>query len=359
MLDKKKYIKNYTLDRLKQELEQSGFEKYRSEQIFNGIYVNRKGSFEEIGNLPKDLVDFLEKNFNIGVFGSYSMRKSADGSIKLLYKLEDGNSIEAVYMPWHDEDNPERVTLCISSMAGCPLECAFCATGTMGLIRNLETAEIVDQILETEKIIGKKINNIVFMGMGEPLMNFRKVEDAIEILTDEKNKLLSRRKITLSTSGIPEKITRLADIKKPVKLAISLHATTNGSREKIMPIAKSHNLQKLLDSVELYYRATKMPITYEYIPFKDYNDSEEDAKRLAKIAKRVPSRVNLIPFNDISFTGAGGISAQLKPLSPEEMQAFGNSIRKHGGIVVIRDTFGKDIEGACGQLALSEGKNND
>jgi len=197
------------------------------------------------------------------------------------------------------------------------------------------------------------------MGMGEPLMNFRAVAESIDILTDEKTKLLSRRKITMSTAGLPEKIIKLAEIKRSVKLAISLHATTNGTREKIMPIAKSHNLQKLFDSVEHYYRKTKMPITYEYIPFKNFNDSEEDAKRLAKISKRVPSRVNLIPFNDISFTGASGIAAELKPLTSEEMIEFSNEIRRHGGFAILRDTFGKDIEGACGQLALSEGKKDE
>jgi len=241
-------------------------------------------------------------------------------------------------------------------MAGCPLACAFCATGTLGFKRNLSSGEIVEQILLVEKELGYKITNIVFMGMGEPLMNYGNVVRAIDILTEERNKLLRRKKITLSTAGIPGKIIRLADEEKPVKLALSLHATTNGLRSKIMPLAEKNDLTTLMDSIEYYYRKTKLDITYEYILFDGLNDSDEDINRLAKIARRVPSRVNIIPFNDISFTAPVGIAAELHPAPREKMEYFASRLRQQGIPVILRDTFGGDIEAACGQLALSEGK---
>ena len=350
-----KYVKNYNPVELEHVLISAGFEKYRASQLLNGIYVEKSENFHDISTLPIELKDYLRDNFTFNSLKVKRIRKSSDSSVKYLFELADGKSVEAVYMPWFDESDGiiERVTLCISSMAGCPVECAFCATGTMGFIRNLETAEIIDQILFVEKDLNTKITNIVFMGMGEPLLNFNNVAKSIELLTLPQNKMLSRKRITLSTVGITAKIKHLADSKNPVKLAISLHATTNGFREKIIPMAKGVKLNDLMDAVEYYYRKTKLPITYEYIPFEGMNDSDEDAKRLAKILKRVPSRVNIIPFNDISFTGAGGFSAQLKPTKSDRILEFGAAVKSYGGAVTIRDTFGADIEAACGQLALA------
>lgn len=351
-----KYIKNYTVNELEKHLSTFNFEKYRAKQILVGIYADKAEDFENITTLPKDLRNFLSEKFEIWSLKPKKVRKSNDGSIKYLFDLYDGKSVEAVYMPWYDESDGEieRVTLCISSMAGCPVDCAFCATGTMGFLRNLETAEIIDQILYVEKDLGTKITNIVFMGMGEPLLNFNNVVRAIDILTTPQHKLLTRKRITLSTAGITAKIKHLAGTDNPVKLAISLHATTNGFREKIIPMAKSIKINDLMDAVEYYYRQTGIPVTYEYIPFDGLNDTDDDAKRLAKILKRVPSRVNIIPFNDISFTGAGGFSAKLKPTKMERILEFGSLVRNYGGAVTIRDTFGTDIEAACGQLALAE-----
>jgi 23S rRNA (adenine2503-C2)-methyltransferase len=259
-------------------------------------------------------------------------------------------------MPWFDEDidSTERITLCISSMAGCPVECAFCATGTMGLIRNLETAEIIDQILLVQKELNCEITNVVFMGMGEPLLNYKNVVKSLDIMTSEWGLNLSRRKITLSTAGITNRIKQLHKIPKPVKLALSLHATTDDTRSKLIPMAANLKLAELLSAVEGYYRETKIPVTYEYIPFDGFNDTEADAKRLAKILKRVPSRVNIIPFNDISFAMPKGFGKELKPTPKDKILHFGDMVRKNGGRVTIRDTFGQDIEAACGQLALSE-----
>jgi len=193
--------------------------------------------------------------------------------------------------------------------------------------------------------------------MGEPMLNYTNVEKSIKILSDEKITKISRKKITVSTSGVTPGIRKLSKLKPPVKLAISLHATTNGVRDKIMPINQKSNISELMDSVEQYYKTTKMALTYEYIPFKNLNDSDADAKRLAKISKRVPSRVNLIPFNDISFTEPSGVAESLKAVSTEDLQEFANKVRSNGGVVTVRATFGSDIDAACGQLALSEREN--
>ena len=351
----KKFIKNLTREELEKFVIENGFERYRGLQIYQDIYLNRKDSFSNFTTIPKDLRKFLDDNFDLFSIKTEKVRKSADGSVKFLFKLYDGKFIEAVYMPWYDEDltEIERITLCISSMAGCPVECAFCATGTLGFLRNLEPAEIIDQIIIVEKELNIRINNVVFMGMGEPLLNYTNVKKTLDILTNTDVQILSRKRITVSTVGITAKIKQLALEKNAPKLALSLHATTNGFRHKIVPLSKQTSLSSLLEAIEFYYRETKIPITYEYIPFDGMNDTIEDAKRLAKILKRVPSRVNIIPFNDISFTNPTGLAKDLKPTPKENILRFGDWVRNFGGRVTIRDTFGGDIEAACGQLALS------
>lgn len=356
MAGKKPFIKNFTVDKLADYLEKTGQPRFRAEQIYNEIYIKRASSFEEMDLLPKSLRNELSDDFQVNSIKINKVSRSKDGSMKFLFDLYDGYSVEAVYMPWMDKESDEadRVTLCISSMSGCPVECAFCATGTLGKGRNLETAEIVDQLLLCEEELGTKITNVVFMGMGEPLLNYNNVLRSIDIMTEPSNKLLTKKKITLSTVGISSKIKHLADAGYHVKLALSLHATTNGFRQKIVPKLMDVDLQKLLSSVEYYYRATRIPVTYEYILFDGMNDSTNDAKRLAKITKRVPSRANIIPFNDISFTNPTGFAATLKPAPAKRMNGFIAEVVKFGGRVTVRDTFGEDIEAACGQLALSD-----
>jgi len=353
----KENIKSLTLKDLEEYCEKSGFPKFRAEQIFRQIYFSGVNSFEEMNLITKDIKDKLIEDFEYNSFKEIKKFVSIDKSVKFLFTLQDGNKIEAVYMPWFsddDEDKMERVTLCVSSQIGCALDCKFCATGTMDLKRNLEADEIVSQVLEVEKQLGEQITNIVYMGMGEPLLNYRNVVKSINILSDLKFPKIARKKITVSTSGVIPKIYKLADLEKPVKLALSLHATTNGVRDKIVPLNQKSNISELMDAIEFYYRKTNLPVTYEYIPFENLNDTDEDAKRLAKISKRVPSRVNIIPFNDISFTKPEGIAAELKATSKEEIQRFYKQIRNYGGVVTVRDTFGSDIDAACGQLALSD-----
>jgi 23S rRNA (adenine2503-C2)-methyltransferase len=351
-----KSIKDLTSDQLReimQELKQPAF---RSEQIKLALFKHKKRKFEEISNIPESIKNYLNEHFYIDSLEINTVRKSSDGSIKFLFKLRDGNLIESVYMPWFDDtiENIERETLCISSMSGCSIGCAFCSTGKIGFKKNLEISEIIDQIFLVEHFLKTKLTNIVIMGMGEPLLNYNNIVSALEILTDPIYELFPRKKITLSTSGIAPRIKQLAKSSRPVKLAISLHATNNQTRNKIMPINESFPLEILLDAIDEYYKITKLPITYEYIIFEGLNDTQEDIKRLTKIARRVPSRVNIIPFNDISFTKLDGIAKELKPASIESMQAFANALRQSGVPSIVRDTFGRDIEAACGQLALSE-----
>lgn len=354
----KRNIKNISDSELREILAANKQPQFRSEQIKQAIYKNRKKSFSDISNLPKGLISFLEDNFTINSLEIKTVRRSSDGSIKFLFSLTDGNSVEAVYMPWFDDtsENIERETLCISSMAGCSVGCAFCATGKIGFKKNLDIAEIIDQIFLVEDYLKTKLTNIVLMGMGEPLMNYNNVVASLDILTDPNYEIFTRKRITISTSGIAPRIKQLAKISRPVKLAISLHATSNGVRDKIMPINESFKLEMLMDSIEEYYKATKIPITYEYIIFDGLNDTDDDITRLTKIARRVPSRVNIIPFNDISFTNPTGFASELKPAKRDRMEYFASKLRENGVASIIRDTFGGDIEAACGQLALSEEK---
>lgn len=355
---KKEQIKNLAYNDLITYANEHKLDRYRAEQIFLELYRSKRSSFADFTTLSKNIREKLESSFDLYSIVLKKKRSSIDGSIKYLFELFDGKSVEAVYMPWYDEDNGEieRVSLCISSMAGCPVACAFCATGTLGFIRNLTSAEIIDQIILVENDLGIKVSNVVFMGMGEPLLNYNNVKKSIEIITDERADFFGRRKITVSTVGITAKIKQLANEKFAPKLALSLHATTNGFRHKIIPLSKQTTLKDTLDAIEFYYRNTGMPITYEYIPFEGMNDTDEDAKRLSKILKRVPSRVNIIPFNDISFTNPSGFAKDLKPTSKDRILEFGRLVREYGGRVTIRDTFGADIEAACGQLALTEGE---
>jgi 23S rRNA (adenine2503-C2)-methyltransferase len=276
--------------------------------------------------------------------------------VKFLFRLHDKEAVETVLIP---ENNPEdednmRYTLCVSSQVGCAMNCGFCATGKIKYKRNLSSGEIVDQFLQAEKISGKKITNIVFMGMGEPLQNMRSVIKAIDMLTNPLIPLVSERRITISTSGIVPRMIELADMGRNFKLALSLHSTTNDLRKKLMPIAEKWSIDQTIDAMENYYRKTGVPLTYEYIMFDGLNDTQFDAKRLAKIARRAPSRVNLIPYHDISFTNPEGFAAELKPATQENIMNFIALLRNFEVNAFLRTSSGFDIDAACGQLALSE-----
>ena len=224
----------------------------------------------------------------------------------------------------------------------------------MKLKRNLTAAEIILQFFEAERLTGEKITNIVYMGMGEPMLNYDNVVRSLRILNDPILEIIGAKRITVSTSGLPDEIRKFAHEKLGVKLALSLHATTDELRSKLMPINRAHPIKELLAAMDEYYRETGMPVTYEYILFDGLNDSEADAKRLAKIARRMPSKVNVIPFHQIDFTNPQGIGAELHPASEENFIRFNALLKKEGVQVMVRSSSGEDIEAACGQLALSK-----
>ncbi len=330
-------------------------EQFRADQLYDWLYASRARAFSEMTNLPKNLRIELEARFSIPSLILQHVSESSDGTRKFLFGLEDGRSIETVLIPseMRGERDPRR-TLCVSTQVGCPLDCKFCATASLKLKRNLTTAEILLQIFEVEKITSESITNLVFMGMGEPMLNYENLVRALRIITDPKTEMLVSRRVTVSTSGIPEAIRNFANEGLNVKLALSLHATTNALRTRLMPINKRYPLEEVLSAMEEYYKITGRPVTYEYILFDGLNDSPADAARLAKIARRVPSRVNIIPFHPIDFTHPTGFAAELRPASQAAFGRFISLLKDAGVTALVRTSSGKDIEAACGQLALAE-----
>lgn len=328
---------------------------FRATQIRKWLYEKRASSFDEMTSLSKSFRERLTRETRIGRLRLVDRQDSDDGTIKFLFRTDDELNIESVLIPSEardDQEEPKRRTLCLSSQVGCPLDCKFCATASMKLKRNLTAGEILEQHLQVERAIDEKITNIVYMGMGEPMLNIDEVLRSIAIFTDPENHLVAAGRITVSTSGVIPGIERLAEEGARVKLAISLHMTTDGDRNRLMPINRKYSLSDLLSSVEAYYRATRRPVTYEYILFDGLNDTREDARRLAKIARRVPSKINVIPFHPIDFTAPTGIAAELRPASREDIDRFIRMLQEEGAQVMVRSSSGVDIDAACGQLAI-------
>ncbi len=304
-----------------------------------------------MSNLPAPLREHLAQHCTLRTVQLLRWQRSErDGTVKFLLGLPDGAAIEAVFIP---ADEGDRRTLCISTQVGCPLGCTFCATATLRLRRNLNAAEIVDQLCQVQRFLGERITNVVFMGMGEPLLNLDAVLDAIAIFTDPQAQLLSPRRITISTAGIVPGIRKLAESGIRVKLAVSLHSADQRLREQLMPIARRYPLPELLAAVQYYTGRVRRPVTYEYILFDGLNDSPADADALARLSRRTGAKVNLIPFHPIDFVHPTGIAAQLRPSPPERLHAFAERLRRHGITVTVRSSSGVDIDAACGQLALS------
>lgn len=346
-MNKKKNIKDYGPKELKGLAEDLDYKKFRGAQIFDEIFSNRQNSFSDSTSLPKELRAELDEKFIINSLELQSKSESEDGTIKFLFGLKDGGAIESVLIPT-PSDKGERLTLCVSSQVGCPFNCVFCATGKMGFKRNLTAAEIIDQIFITEREIGDSIDNIVFMGMGEPMLNFEVLEKSLKIIADAE--IIGSKKIVVSTVGVPDGILKLAEIKPSVKLAISLHATTDKTRQSLIPYAKKAPLSEVLDAAEDYYKATKEAVAYEYLFLKGINNSDEDARRLAKITRRFPSKVNIIPYHDVSFAGDTG-EVELMEASRGEINRFRELLKDLGVNCFVRSSSGKDIKAACGQLA--------
>jgi len=328
---------------------------YRADQIYSWIYRRRAAAFDEMSSLGRRLRERLDACATLRTLTLLDTRKSPDGTIKFLFRTHDGLNIESVLIPSEardDQDEPKRRTLCISTQVGCPLDCKFCATASMKLKRNLTVGEILEQFLRVEAFAGLEITNIVYMGMGEPMLNYEATFGSAALFADPANELVPAGRITVSTSGIVDGIRRMADEGQKVKLAISLHALTNGLRNQLMPINRRWDLGELSDAVEYYYRKTRRSVTYEYILFDGLNDTDDDVRRLARMTRRVPSKVNIIPFHDIEFTEPTGIAARLRPAEPDTFDHFVARLRDAGVQVMVRSSSGREIDAACGQLAI-------
>ena len=319
---------------------------FRASQIWNWIYRSGTIDFNEMTNISKELRSLLSKNFNIWRPKISSTHQSQDGTIKWLLKLDDGNEVETVWIP--DE---ERGTLCISSQVGCTLTCKFCHTGTQRLVRNLSSSEIVGQVMLAMDQLkdwpsaseNRLLTSIVLMGMGEPLFNYDNVKKAIEIIMDHSGISLSRRRITLSTSGIVPEIKKCGD-DLGVNLAISLHATNDNLRNELVPINKKYDIKQLLDAVRSYARiSNSRRVTWEYVMLKGVNDSEAEARDLVKLISGIPAKINLIPFN--SWPGSSYECSDW-----DQIEKFGDIVNRGGYASPIRMPRGEDISAACGQL---------
>ncbi|GAB4183976.1 MAG: bifunctional tRNA (adenosine(37)-C2)-methyltransferase TrmG/ribosomal RNA large subunit methyltransferase RlmN [Calditrichia bacterium] len=336
-----KHILDYTEQQLVDFFTSIDEKSFRAKQTYKWIFHKKVSDFDEMTNLSKELRQFLKENFLLRALENQKnlMSNECDTS-KYLFKTIDGHFIETVLIPEKD-----RRTLCISSQVGCSLACSFCATGRMGYFRNLTMGEIIEQIIQTEILSGEKITNIVFMGMGEPFLNYPRVMEAASIMSDPEGLALRKSRITISTSGIVPKIIQMADEKRPYGLALSLHAPDQETREKIMPVAKKFPLEEVMESVYYYYKQTKNRPTYEYILLDEINDSPEHAKKLKKILAKTPAKINLIPYNDV---GAG-----FRAPSNEKIDRFIQVLLDSPITVTLRKSRGSDIQAACGQLSTT------
>jgi 23S rRNA (adenine2503-C2)-methyltransferase len=346
--ENKTQLKGMTLEELASYFISIGEPKFRAGQVYNWIYNHLSDDFDEMQNLSKDLRSKLQQIAELKVYDTQQVQESSTTRTrKFLLTTHDNKNIESVVIPDRD-----RNTLCISTQVGCPLDCKFCATGLLGYKRNLTSAEIVDQYLQAARIFGKpSITNIVFMGMGEPLLNYENTLKAISIFTSEQNTGLSRTRITVSTAGIAHRIKELADSGLRIKLALSLHSCFEDTRSTIMPINKKYSLAENIEALKYYARATKTRITFEYTMLKGINDRTEDIKALNRLCSSLPSKLNIIPFNSIKHMSPGGISSELEPTKKDRIIEFAQKLRDSNITVMIRDTQGDDIAAACGQLA--------
>ena len=339
-----KNIRTLTLPELKEYFESIGDKKFRAIQAYEWIWKKNARSFDDMSNLSKELRQKIAEDFSLPALTVDASQHSGDGTLKSRFKTFDGHFIEGVLIP-----TETRQTACVSSQVGCSLSCKFCATGYMDRKRNLNFDEIYDQVAllneQTETTYGKKLTNIVFMGMGEPLLNYKNVLQAIEKITSNDGMGMSPKRITVSTAGVAKMIRQLGDDKVRFNLALSLHAATDEKRNEIMPINESNNIQVLIEALNYFYEQTKNDITLEYILLNNVNDSLKDAEDLVKIYKKIPTRlVNVIEYNSIAN------AAFVKP-DEDTTQQFTDYLAKHKVNVRVRRSRGKDIDAACGQLA--------
>jgi len=328
-------LKNLTLEGLIQFLAGQGKERYRATQLFKWLYQHDAASFEEMTNLSKALREELATTARISRLEPETVEVGNDGTRKYLFRLADGNAVESVLIP--DED---RNTLCISTQAGCAMQCAFCLTGTFKLTRNLTTAEIVNQILAVRRDV--EVRNIVLMGMGEPLHNLENVIAALQIMVNDNGLKLSSRRVTVSTCGLVPELERLGR-EVTVNLAVSLNATTDELRDRIMPVNRRYPIATLLAALKKFPLPGRRKITIEYVLLGGLNDTPEDAKRLVRLLSDIPCKINLIPFNPHE-------GADFRPPTKAALDAFHKYLLDRHFTVITRDSRGSDISAACGQL---------
>lgn len=334
----KRNIKDFTLEELKENLKEMEEKPFRAEQIFKWLYDDRVSSFDDMTNLSIDLRAKLNDIFYIKEFKVLKKQVASDGTKKYLFDVLDGNAIETVLMQYH-----HGFSLCVSSQVGCKMGCKFCASTGIPFVRNLSSGEIAEQIMAVERDEKIRISNVVFMGIGEPLDNYDNVVKAIHLINNPKGLNIGARHISVSTSGLVPKIYKLAEENIQCTLSISLHATTNEQRSKMMPVNNSYPIEELLQACRDYIEKTHRRISFEYALAKENNDNLEDAKRLVKLLKGMLCHVNLIPINKIengSFTKS----------SNENIMRFRDYLNEHGIVATIRRELGSDIDAACGQL---------
>lgn len=337
-------IRHLTQEQLTDTLKSMNEPSFRAKQVWEWLWQKNAASFADMSNLPKALREKLGAEFTLPSLRMDTIQKSLDGTIKSRFRTHEGHAIEGVLIP-----TDTRMTACVSSQIGCSLSCKFCATGYLDRKRNLEFDEIVDEVAllnrQAEEATGKRLSNIVFMGMGEPLLNYKNVMKAIERITAEDGLAMSPRRITVSTAGVAKMIRQLGDDGVRFKLALSLHAANDDKRNEIMGINETNNLKSLIDALNYFFKKTKNEITLEYILFKDFNDSLKDADELIKIYRQVPADlVNIIEYNPIDL-------AKFEKPDEQKVENFMHYLEKNRVNTRLRRSRGKDIDAACGQLA--------
>lgn len=336
-------IRSLTSEELREKLEELGERKFRIIQVEEWLWQKSARDFDTMSNLPKSLRQNLKDHFEIHPVEISEIQRSNDGTCKLAISTFDKKVVEGVLIP-----TEKRMTACISSQVGCSLACKFCATGKLKRLRNLQGSEIYDQVVAirnlAEEEYGKPLTNIVMMGMGEPLLNYSEVMKGIHRITSDKGLGMSPKRITLSTAGIAKMIKKMGDDGSKVNLALSLHAANDEKRSEIMPINDQNNLEVLAEALNYYYNKTRQQVTFEYIIFKDFNDSIEDAKDLLRFCRKVPSKVNIIEYNSID-------DGEFQKAETKKVDAFAAYLENNGVVAKVRRSRGKDIDAACGQLA--------
>jgi 23S rRNA (adenine2503-C2)-methyltransferase len=338
----KKDIRALTEAQLVDILKEKGEAKFRAKQVYEWLWKKTAHNFDDMSNLSKPLRDWLKENFVINAVAVSDMQVSSDRTIKCAMRLVDGNVVESVLIP-----TKTRMTACISSQVGCSLTCKFCATGKLKRLRNLNADEIYDQVALVKNLAETKydqaLTNIVYMGMGEPLLNYAEMIRSVDRITSPDGLNMSPSRITVSTAGIAKMIMKLGDDQVKFNLALSLHAANDEKRNHIMPINESNSLANLEEALNYFYEKTGSRVTFEYIVFKDFNDGIQDARELADFCRRTTAKVNIIEYNPID-------DGEFKQTTPERLEAFVKHLESKGVIVNVRRSRGKDIDAACGQL---------